>query len=130
MISPAGTKVSSPWRGAPGKGRQKNLPAPQGATELQRPRSYSTLDGVGQRFPTGDSSRTYEVFSGNMSEPLAQARGFLLHYEDRHACPLRRAALSGASTQAYIDYMSTDLATSRGCPRYVCVDPTNRYSLT
>jgi hypothetical protein len=48
------------------------------------------------RFPTGkpNSNRNYEVFSGDLSEPRAQASGFPVCFEDRHA-----------SMAAYIDYM-------------------------
>src|SRR5213594_1448747 len=44
--------------------------------------------------PPFNSNRNYEVFWGDQSEPQAQARGFLVRFEDRHA-----------STQAYIEYM-------------------------
>ena len=44
--------------------------------------------------PPFNSNRNYEVFWGELSEPRAQASGFLVHFEDRHA-----------GTQAYIEYM-------------------------
>ena len=47
--------------------------------------------------PPFNSNRNYEVFWGESKEKRA--------FEDRHACPLRRAAFSRASTQADIDYM-------------------------
>ncbi len=48
--------------------------------------------------PPFNSNRNYEVFWGERKEKRS--------FDDRHA-----------STQAYIDYMSTDLATSGGRPR-------------
>jgi DNA modification methylase len=44
--------------------------------------------------PPFNSNRNYEVVSGNPSEPRAQASGFPVCFDDRHA-----------STQAYIDNM-------------------------
>jgi len=44
--------------------------------------------------PPFNSNRNYEVFWGELSEPRAQASGFPVYFEDRHA-----------STQAYIEYM-------------------------
>jgi hypothetical protein len=44
--------------------------------------------------PPFNSNRNYEVFWGDLAEPRAQASGFPVCFEDRHA-----------STQAYIDYM-------------------------
>jgi hypothetical protein len=66
----------------------------------------SQIRGSGD--PPFNSNRNYEVFWGERSEPRAQASGFHAYFEDRHA-----------STQAYIDYMTTDLAESGGRPRCV-----------
>ena len=44
--------------------------------------------------PPFNSNRNYEISWGELSEPRAQASGFPVPFEDRHA-----------STQAYIEYM-------------------------
>jgi len=55
--------------------------------------------------PPFNSNRDYEDFGVDKSEPRPSGSGFHAYFENRHACPLRRAALSRASTQADIDYM-------------------------